>query len=546
MSKNKDKTQLTSQDRFSALFEQSPLSIQMFSSDGKTIQVNRAWEELWGVTLEQIKGYNILKDRQLVEKGVMPYIERAFAGEVVQVPMILYDPDETIPDITINKEPQRWTKAIIYPLKDASGNVLEVILIHEDITEHKKIERESQRLTQQLEDQRKYLQELVSSVPGVVWEAWGEPGEANQRIDFVSDYVTEMLGYTVEEWLSTPNFWLKIVHEEDKEKAAAVAAEHFSKGKKGTNRFRWVAKDGTIVWVESQSMVICDEQGNPIGMRGVTMDITERKKKEDAERFLFEAGIALSSSLEYEKTLATVAELAVSHFADWCTVDMPGADGLLHRLTVTHINPKMVEWAEEIHSKYPPAPETPVGIYNVLRTGESEFYPKISDEILIKSAQSEEHLKMLREVGLKSAMIIPLKVRNRILGVITFVNSESPNHTTEDLALAEDLANRAALAVDNAKLFRAEQAVRKAVQKNSDFLNRLQAVSSSLSRALTPKEVAEAVIQQGINSIQAHAGIVVLTDDENNELNAIGSVGFADEIIEKWQRFDLRSKSSTG
>ena len=542
VSGNKDKIQLTSQDRFTAIFEQSPLSIQIFSPDGTTIRVNSAWEKLWGITLEQIEGYNILEDEQLIKNGVMPYIKCAFAGGVVHVPPVLYDPDKTIPNITTNENPQRWTKAIIYPLKDTRGKVLEVILIHEDITDRINIEQESEHLTRQIESQKKHLQELVSSVPGVVWEAWGEPSESNQRIDFVSEYVTEMLGYTVEEWLSTPNFWLKIVHEEDREKAAAIAAEHFLRGEKGINRFRWVAKDGSSVWVESQSMVIRDEEGKSIGMRGVTMDITERKKKADAERFLFEAGLALSSSLDYETTLATVANLAVQHFADWCTVDMLGNDDQLQRLALAHINSEKVAWAEEMHAKYPPDPEAPVGIYNVLRTGKSEFYAEISDELLVKSAQNEEHLNLLRQFGFRSAMLVPLKIRERILGVISFINSESRNHTAEDLKLAEDLANRAALAVDNALLFRAEQNIRRAAQKNSDFLKRLQSVSSSLSQAHVPYEVGDAVIEQGIRSVGAHAGIIVLADEENRKLNVVSTRGFPDEIAEKWQQFDIDQK----
>ena len=153
---NKDsKAQPTGIDRFSAIFEQSPLSIQIFSPDGFTIRVNKAWEKLWGVTAEQIAGYNILEDPQLVEKGIMSFIERGFAGEVVQLPPVLYDPDETIPDITKNEEPQRWTTAVIFPLKDAAGNLHEIGLIHEDITEFKKIEEETSRLNHRIETQRK-------------------------------------------------------------------------------------------------------------------------------------------------------------------------------------------------------------------------------------------------------------------------------------------------------------------------------------------------------------------------------------------------------
>jgi PAS domain S-box-containing protein len=530
---------LTEIDRFSAIFEQSPLSIQIFSPDGKTIRVNKAWEKLWGVRAEQILGYNILEDRQLVERGIMPFIESAFAGESVHIPPIFYDPEETIPDLSKNKEPQKWTKAVMYPLKDADGTIREIVLIHEDITELKKIEQETRHLTAQIETQRKYLQDLVSNVPGVVWEAWGEPDEKSQRINFVSDYVEKMLGYSVEEWLSTPNFWLTIVYDEDKEKAASESLAIFKSGAQGINRFRWVAKDGRVLWVEAQTTVICDEQGNPVGMRGVTMDITGRKQKEQAERFLFEAGTALSSSLDYETTLATVAHLAVPHFADWCAVDMLGGDGLAHRLAVAHIDPEKIVWAEEIYQKYPPDPNLPHGLYNVIRTGESEFYPEISDELLVEGAVDEEHLRLMREIGFRSAMLVPLKVRDKVLGVITFVNTDLRHHTEADLQLAKDLAGRAALAVDNARLFRAEQLTREAAEKTSDFLRRLQSISISLSQTLIPKEAATVVIEQGINSLGASAGVVVLVTERKDELEIAAALGYPAEIIEKWRHFDL-------
>ncbi|HEX5707417.1 MAG TPA: PAS domain S-box protein, partial [Pyrinomonadaceae bacterium] len=124
----------SAEERFRAVLEQAPFSIQIIAPDGRILRVNRAWEELWGVTLEQIEGYNILEDRQLVEKGVMPYLRRAFAGEAVEIPQILYDPDETIPGATRHARPRRWTKAVAYPIKDGGGRVLEVVLIHEDVT----------------------------------------------------------------------------------------------------------------------------------------------------------------------------------------------------------------------------------------------------------------------------------------------------------------------------------------------------------------------------------------------------------------------------
>ena len=87
-----------------------------------------------------------------------------------------------------------------------------------------------------------------------------------------------MLGYSVQEWLRTPNFWLSIVHPDDRERAAAVAADAFARGEAHTNQFRWLTKDGRTRWVESHSTVVRDEAGVPVGMRGVTLDITARKQ----------------------------------------------------------------------------------------------------------------------------------------------------------------------------------------------------------------------------------------------------------------------------
>jgi len=131
-----------SETRFRTMIEQPPLSIQILSPDGRRLQVNGAWQELWGVTLDDIAGYNLLEDQQLVAKGIMPYIQRGFAGEPTPIPPIMYDPDETIPGLSSYEEPKRWVRAFIYPVKDEAGNVREVVLMHEDVTERKQAEEE--------------------------------------------------------------------------------------------------------------------------------------------------------------------------------------------------------------------------------------------------------------------------------------------------------------------------------------------------------------------------------------------------------------------
>jgi PAS domain S-box-containing protein len=133
-----------------------------------------------------------------------------------------------------------------------------------------------------LKAERDRLAELLASVPGVVWEAYGEPDRPNQRIAYVSPTVESLLGYPVEQWLSTPNFWLKVVHPDDRDAAAAAAAALFAGAKPGTIQFRWLASDGREVWAESACTIVRDESGRPIGMRCVTTDVTARKMSEDA------------------------------------------------------------------------------------------------------------------------------------------------------------------------------------------------------------------------------------------------------------------------
>ena len=271
--------------------------------------------------------------------------------------------------------------------------------------------------------------------------------------------------------------------------------------------------------------------------------VAAERASEANSKFLAEASATLASSLDYEATLAAVARFAVPQFADWCSVDVSDEDGQLKRLAVAHVDPGKVAWAREIQELYPPDPTATYGLYNVLRTGTSEFYPDISDEVLAGAARDERHLELMRRIGFRSAMIIPLKTRDRTLGVLTFVNSDSGRrHTPGDLALAEELARRAGLAVDNARLYRAEQQTRRAAERTSDRLLRLQMVSTVLSQALTPREVVKAVVEQSVNSLGAHAGMVVRLDDDGVNLEIVGAVGFPPGTTEQWNRFPLSTQ----
>ncbi|WP_242038774.1 response regulator [Anabaena lutea] len=210
--------------------------------------------------------------------------------------------------------------------------------------------------------------------------------------------------------------------------------------------------DGTILWVKwSETLTNVDGE---VVIDGLVENITNRKRSEEALQLLAQAGAVLNSSLDYEKTLANVADLTVPSLADWCVLDVLEEDDSMRRFAVVHQDPAKVELARELQRRYPINPNTPHGVTNVLRTKQSEIYPIITDEQLVVSASDAEHLHILRELGLKSAMIVPLLARGRILGVLTLIASESGRtYNSFDLSIAEELATRAALAIDNGRLY---------------------------------------------------------------------------------------------
>ena len=262
-----------SERRFRTVIEQSPLSIQILSPDGRTLRVNRAWEELWGATLEGIGDYNMLEDRQLVEKGIMPYIQRGFAGEPAAIPPIAYDPERTIPGLSGHEEPERWVRAFIYPVKDEAGEVREVVLVHEDVTERKRSE-ETLR-----ESEERYRAVVEQAGEGIFLF---DP--RSKRILEANPAFREMFGYDEEELRRITLYDLVPQDKEgvDRNVARALELGHLLVGERSYRR-----KDGSPVDVEVSGGTI--SYGGREVICSVVRDITERKRAEEALRQVREA-----------------------------------------------------------------------------------------------------------------------------------------------------------------------------------------------------------------------------------------------------------------
>jgi signal transduction histidine kinase/ActR/RegA family two-component response regulator len=224
---------------------------------------------------------------------------------------------------------------------------------------------------------------------------------------------------------------------------------------------------------------------------------TQNRLRVDAEKaqrrlaFLAEASNVLASSLDSQATLERSAQLVVPYLADWCIVDILEADGSIRQAAVGHRNPETIRWAWELNARYPDNPKAPAGVPRVIRTGQAELFPEIPDSLLCQVARDEEHLRIIRQLGLKSGMIVPLMARGRVLGTISLGITESDRrYGPEDLALAQELARRAAVAVDNARLY---GAVQEADRRKEEFLAML---AHELRNPLAPIRTAAQVLRR--------------------------------------------------
>jgi PAS domain S-box-containing protein len=454
-----------------AIVESSTEAVIAKTLDGTVTSWNVAAERMYGYTAEEAAGQHI--------SFIVPEDLRADLADIL-ARLARGERVERAETVRVAKGGSRLeVSLIVSPIRDASGRLVGASTIARDISAQKRADAERAELARLVEHERGRLKNLVANVPGVVWEAWGKPDDASQRIDFVSEHVEQMLGYTVEEWLQTPNFWLTIVHPEDRERAGAEARAIFDSREGGTSEFRWVRNDGRVVHVEAHSRVVLDERGEPVGMRGVTLDISARKAAEERLRFLAEASRVLGSSLDYETTLAGLARLAVEAMADYCLVDLVDDDGRVRRVAAAHADPARQALAERLRA-FPPGPQS-LGIPRVLRTGQPEVFNEVTEEMLPVLARDEEHARLLGEMGLKSFVTVPLAARGRTVGALTFSSTRATRrYTAEDVAYAREIAARAALAIENARLYARAQEVNRA---KDEFLATL---SHELRTPLTP------------------------------------------------------------
>jgi PAS domain S-box-containing protein len=224
---------------------------------------------------------------------------------------------------------------------------------------------------------------------------------------------------------------------------------------------------GVERWNLLKAAPLLDEDGEVEATIMIIEEVTERRRAELRDAFLAQASSALASSLDYEQTLRNVAQLAVPDIADWCAVDLLDEDGDRRTVAVAHVDPRRLSLAEELRDYVPDGLDREQGIGRALLGGEVVFYPQIADEMLVAAAVDERHLQMLRAVGFRSALIVPMRLGERILGALTLVGAESARALNEfDVELAEQVAARAAVAIENSRLYSARSQIARTLQQS--------------------------------------------------------------------------------
>jgi PAS domain S-box-containing protein len=270
----------------------------------------------------------------------------------------------------------------------------------------------------------------------------------------------EITGQTAEEILGRG--WLDAVHPDHRGRVAAAWDAAIASRTIFDQEYLLRQTDGSYRWFADKTVPVYGEDGLVEEWIGSAVDIHDQHVAQEGLKFLARANELFASSLDYRETLKNVTFLAVPRIADWCAIDMIDTTGESprDRVAIAHVDPAKLALAEEFVANYPPDPETSA-VDRVMRTGASELIPYIPDELLVNAAKSPEHLRMLRELGIMSSMVVPLRSRGAVIGAITFVASDR-RFTPQDLTHAEELAYRASIAVENARLYSAAQAANRA------------------------------------------------------------------------------------
>ncbi len=435
--------------------EQSVIATDL---DGIVIYWNQFAQKLYGWTAEETAG-----------RSIMAFTTPEFVHEeAVEIMSQLRQGKSWAGELTVrNKTGETFPAQILNsPVFDDKENIVGIVGISADISERRRIEREKEQLNAQIESQRQRLDTIIANVPGIVWETHFS-SELTQQVNFVSEYVETLTGYSVEEWMETPDFWFQLIHPDDRDAVKQDTQEFSSNSESVAKQQRWIRKDGEIIWVETRMIVLLDETGKSFGVRGVTIDITERKEAETAiaeanKRAIREYERLMERLAELAESLGTARDLQTIYRAlySFAAVSVP-CTGFFISLYDAERNVRLPGYAtvdgEEIDiSNLPPMEMSGSPNSRAISSGavviEDDFQAAMADKPIV-------HIGMDQNPDLpQSCLVAPMSVMGRIVGGIEAQSNVLAAYTKEHATAMRMAANLAANAIENVRLLEQERA----------------------------------------------------------------------------------------
>ncbi len=438
-------------EKLAATVETSSDFIAMADLDGRALYVNPAGCDLIGLDPARVVGERLIDfgtpetaavlDRVAIPEAVREGVARGewelrhrVSGESIAV------------------------EGTVFVVRDpATGAPFAISTVLRDVRVRKLAEA-------QLRESEERFRRLADTIPALVWMS-----DTTGGCTYFNRRWLEFTGRPMEQELGVG--WYDNVHPDDVPRVRAIDAGALAEHGSFSLEYRLARHDGVYRWVLDEGLPRFTPAGEFAGHIGACIDIDDRRRAEDRQRFLAEASTMLASSLDVDETLSAVARLAVASVADWCSIALVADDGSIETVAVAHEDPERIALARRLEEQLPRDPEAPYGVAAVIRTGEPQVVSEITDELIAEVLHDRpELLEVIRGLGLRSSVVVPLVARERILGALTLVTAgESGRMLQEtDVALALEIARRAATAVDNSRLFQQTEFQRAVLERQGE------------------------------------------------------------------------------
>ena len=506
-----------------AVLAQAPVGVTVAEPSSRIILYNAAAERILGhpcIPSTEVGHYaaygGLHADGSPMSADEYPTARALLRGEHVQDELMRYrrgDGQETLLE----------TSAV--PLRSPEGAITAAVCVFSDVSER-------QRAEHALRASEERYRQMFEAAPQIMWT-----NRADGSDTLFNSRWFEVTGQTQEQAASYG--WLKAIHPDDLPRLRSRRDEGIREGLAYSVEFRVKTARGGYRWLMARVVPMRGESGEVEGWLGAGLDIHERKRAEDVQQFLAEASAVLARSLDERETLEQATRLVVPRLADWCVVDL-NTPGGLERVAVYHPDPAAAAHVETLR-RHRPRPGSSSPVLEVFRSGEARLVEHFRDEDTVAAASSEAHLAAVRALAPRSLLVVPLVAREQVLGTLTLLaGAGRDSYTREDLRLAQDLAGRCALALENARLLTRLQ---RSLRTRDDFLS---SVAHDLRNPLTVIKMRAALLSSEVTKHQGNLAPERLTAATTRILAAADEMGSMIESIvdlmrgETGQRPNLR------